>query len=147
VFAVEDFAAVWDEVMTLARRHWNETELYRGEELNPRKDVYLQAAAAGTYILFTVRINGTLVGYTGMYLHPSMHTNRLFAHEDFWFLGAEHRKGMLVIRFYKFIERHLRARGAESCWMSAKTASGVGKILKWLGYSHRSDVYVKKFEA
>lgn len=144
-FAVEPLAPIWDEWMALVRLHWDETEAYRGEPLAPRKDAYLAYDKSGMLVFFTLRDDGKLVGYSGMYLYPSMHTSRLFAREDTWFLHPEYRKGFTVVRFVKFVEAVLKERGAESCWMSAKIANGAGRILEFLEYEPVSTVYVKNF--
>lgn len=144
-FAIEPLAQIWDEWMDLVKEHWAETELYRGEELCPRKEAYLQYDSVGMFLMFTVRDGARLVGYSGMYLFPSMHTSRLFAREDTWFLHKDYRKGFTVVRLLRFVEKALKERGAESCWMSAKIANGAGRILEYAGYRPVSTVYIKNF--
>lgn len=145
-FAVEPLAGVWDEWMALVKLHWDETELYRGEPLCPRKEAYLQYDAAGMFFLSTIRDGVRLVGYSGMYVFPSMHTSQLFAREDTWYLHPDYRKGFTIVRFLRFVEKALVSRGARSCWMSAKTSNGAGRILEFAGYRHIANTYIKTLD-
>lgn len=145
-FGFEPLADVWDEWMELVKIHWGETEQYRGEELCPQKEAYLRYAAADMFVLFTVRDADRLVGYSGMYIVPNMHTSTKFAREDTWFLHPDYRKGFTVVRFLRFVEKELVRRGAKSCWMSAKLSNKAGRILEFAGYKAISTTYIKNFE-
>lgn len=133
VFAHEPLAVVWDEMITLARLHWAETEMAAaGEIFAPSYDRY--ARYGDTYMVFTVRDSGRLVGHCGMYLTASMHSQKLLATEDTWYLLPEYRKGRNAIRFYHYVEAEMTARGAEKITMTAAPYNGACRIMEYLGY-------------
>lgn len=139
-FAVEPLARCWQEVDTLARAHWLETEGYRhGQEYAPDWKRYLSSDATGWYFMCTARpwdscvMQTPMVGYGGMWAMPSMHTQKMTASEDTFFLLEGYRRGWNAIRFLKFIEEQCLRRGAVSIdWTDKK---GKGALLKRLGYS------------
>lgn len=145
-FGEEPFAKVWDEWYELGLAHWKETEGYQDDPPAPRKDMYLKYAELGLFHIFTIRgPNGQLVGHAGFYLTPSMHTGKLLAKEDSWYVAPAFRKGFMVIRFLRFVEKALREKGAHSCMMSTKLVNGAGRVLGYMGYKHIADVYLKRF--
>lgn len=134
IFAVEPLRQCWDEMVALAAEHWKETEGYRhGQPFAPSFDRYNQYDEGGWYFEATIRDEGRLVGYCGMYLFPSMHSQQPIATEDSLFILPEYRKGRNAIRFIKFLEDECRKRGAVEVTITAKNAK-VAKILEYLGY-------------
>ena len=134
-FNIEPLGKVWDECIELAKKHWWETEAYRhNQPFAPDFERYNQFAQVGWFLMFTARDEGKLVGYAGMYLVQSMHTQKMIATEDTWFLLPEYRKGRNAIRFYNFVEKECRSRGATEITMTVKTVNQAGKILEYLGY-------------
>lgn len=130
--------------MRLASEHWRETEGYRhGQQFAPDLARYLQYEEVGYYVMFTVRHEGRMVGYAGLYFTPSMHTQELICTEDTWFLLPEHRKGRNAIDFYKFLEAECRRRGVVEIGVTAKLTNGAGRILEYLGYREVSKQYSK----
>lgn len=144
IFAVEPLKDCWQEAMTLAEEHWQETESYRhGQKFLPMFERYAPYDDSGWFFVATGRDDGHLVGYAGMYVTPSMHTQQIIATEDTWFLLPEYRKGRNAIEFCKFVEAECRARGAVEICMTAKLGNGAGRILEYLGYDMVSKQYSK----
>jgi GNAT superfamily N-acetyltransferase len=149
-FAVEPFAACQQEIDALGRQHWAETEEYRhGQRYNPDWKRYLSSDAAGWYFVCTARpwdscvMRTPMVGYGGMWVMPSMHTQQMVAMEDFFFLEPDYRKGWNAIKFLKFIEAQCRQRGAiEIGWTDKK---GKGALLEHLGYEVVASQWSKQF--
>lgn len=136
--AQEPLAEVWDEMIVNARLHWAETEMAAaGEVFAPSYARYAQYG--DSYLVFTVRDGGRLVGHCGMYLVASMHSQKLLATEDTWYLLPEYRRGRNAIRFYHFVEVEMRARGVEKITMTAAPYNGACRIMEYLGY--RLDCY------
>ena len=145
IFSKEKLRDCWDEVISLARLHWNETEAYRhGQPFNPDRDRYWHYNDIGYHHQYTVRDNGKLVGHGGIYVSQSMHTQLPVAHEDTWFLLPEYRKGRNALRFYKFIEDDLKAMGVVEITVSAKLSNSAGTIIEYLGYEHTEKLYSKQ---
>jgi len=93
--------------------------------------------------MFTARDGEKMVGYAGMYLTPSMHTQQTIATEDIFFLLPEYRKGRNALAFLKFVEAECKARGAVEICLLAELTNGVGKILEYMGYEMTSKQYTK----
>lgn len=146
IFAIEKLKDCWDEIMVLAKEHWFETEEYRhGQPFNPLFERYDAYDRAGWLFQFTARDEGKLVGYATMYLVPSMHSQVQLATEDTWFLIPEYRKGRNAIRFYKYVEQEMVARGAKEVVMTAKMTNKAGKILEYLDFKPVAMQYSKQF--
>lgn len=145
IFAVENLADCWDEVVELAGRHWRETQAYRhAQPFNPQFERYNQYAAAGWYLQFTVRDQGRLVGYGGAYIVPSMHTQRVIATEDTWYLLPEYRKGWTALKFFKFMEAECVKRGAEEVSLTVPEGIGTGVLCERIGYKKVAIHYAKQ---
>lgn len=143
-FAIERLTPIWPQIMALAHEHWKETEGYRhGQEFAPDALRYFQYNDAGFYVMFTARHEHALIGYAGMYFTPSMHTQKLLATEDTWFLLPAYRKGRNALEFYRFVEQECRARGVVEIGMTAKHGNGAGRILEYLGYREVSRQFSK----
>ena len=145
IFAIEKLKDCWDEIMVLAERHWNETQNFRHEEgFNPKFERYQQQEEWGNYIQFTARENGELIGYGGVYIVPSMHSQELMANEDTWFMAPEHRKGWDSIKFFRFMEDECKRRGAKSITLSAPVTTRAETIHRFLGYKKVAVVSYKR---
>lgn len=131
-------------MVTLAALHWQETEAYRhGQPFSPSFERYNSYDAAGWHKEFTVRDKGRMVGYAGVYIVPSMHTQQLLCTEDTWFLLPEYRKGRNALNFYKFIEEECIKLGVIEMCMTAPEKNKVNRILEYLGYKLVSFQYSK----
>lgn len=145
IFAVEKLVDCWDQIMILAKAHWQETEMYRhGQPFCPEFHRYDAYDKAGWLFQYTARVDGQLVGYATMYLVPSMHTQQLIATEDTWFLLPEFRKGRNAIRFYNYVQDDLFKRGAVEVIMTAKMTNAAGRILEYLGFKQVAKQYSKQ---
>jgi len=144
-FTIEPLEQSWDDMLCLAKAHWMETEEYRhGQPFMPLYERYKGYEKAGWLLMFIARDEGKMVGYSIMYLVPSMHTQQMIATEDTWYLAPEARKGRNAIRFYRYVEAECVARGAVEMIMTAKLANGAGKILEYLDFAVVSKQYSKK---
>lgn len=143
-FAIEPLSHCWQDCLGLAVQHWSETESYRhGQPFNPNLALYLDYERRGLFIMGTARSIGQLMGYAGMYICPSAHTQQLVATEDTYFLLPEARKGRIGIAFVKFMEQECAARGAIEIVMTAKLTNRAGRLLDYLGYTVVAHQYSK----
>lgn len=130
--------------MVLAGQHWKETQQHRHDQpFNPSFERYRQVEAIGGYVQFTARVDGKLVGYAGIYIVPSMHTQTLICVEDTWYLDPEHRKGFNAIKFFRFMEDYCRSRGVHEVTLTAPTHTRAGTIHRYLGYKEVAKQYAK----
>ena len=132
-------------MVKLAEMHYKESQLFRrGQSFNPKFERYNQYAQMGCFIQFTVRDEGRMVGYGGVYLVPSMHTQELTAMEDTWFLLPEYRKGWNAMKFFKFMEKVVKERGAKEVTLTVPAGIGTGILCERMGYNRIAEMYNKQ---
>lgn len=150
-YDIEPLSGCWPEIEAIGRAHWQETmEYYRGKQpYAPSYDRYNSYDKAGWLITFTARDSetGQMVGYSLMYLVPSMHTQTMIATEDTIFLLPEYRRGRNGLRFHQFIESELRERGAREIVVTAKPGSAACRLLEHIGFSVINHQYSKHLDA
>lgn len=145
-FALEPVSQCWDEVMVLATQHWSGTQTYRRHEpFCPSRERYEALNRQGYFFLFTAREQGKMVGYFGIYLTPSMHSQLLTATEDTLYLAPDYRKGRTAIRFIQYVEAFCKLRGVHEILFSCEVdnASGIHGLLKMLKYQAVIQQYAK----
>src|SRR5438094_454977 len=126
MFQLESVDAIWDEVMELARLHWEGTKTYRRHfPFQPSKDRYVQCNQQRFFHLITARDAGRLVGYFGVYTTQSMHSQHWMATEDTFFIHPDYRKGSNAIRFIKHIEEQCRTWGIQEIMFSCESDNPV----------------------
>ena len=146
-FAVEPLVDIWDEMMECAFAHWLETSMYKnGETLCPKLSRYQQYEKLGWYFEFVARHDGDFVGFCGMYLVPSMHTQEALATEDILYIKPEYRHGRNALRFYQFIEVEMQQRGAKKIMLTAPPESVANKLLTHMGCEHSANQYSKRLD-
>lgn len=136
-FHVERVADCWDEVYALAKLHHDGTQSYRRHEpFLPSRDRYVSYNELGYFHLITARSDGKLVGYFGVYITPSMHSQLLMATEDTFFIHPDYRQGRLAIRMLKYIESYCRNAGVHELLFSCEqdNTSGIHGLLSLLAY-------------
>lgn len=143
-FQVERLADCFDEVVAQHQAQWDEVEKVR-EDLNPDYEGVLARERAGTYVLFTARKDGELVGNTGCYLFRSMHNQDLSAKEDTMYLAPEVRKGRTAIKFFRYCESQLRRTGVEEITVQVKTTNKAYMLWEREGYTWTDRVLTKTF--
>lgn len=150
-YDIEPLSGCWPEIEAIGRAHWQETmEYYRGKQpYAPSFDRYNSYDKAGWLITFTARDSdtGQMVGYSLMYLVPSMHTQTMIATEDTIFLLPAYRRGRNGLRFHQFIEAELRERGAREIVVTAKPGSAACRLLEHIGFSVINHQYSKHLNA
>lgn len=136
-FQIEPVEHAWNQVMELAVVHWAGTKSYRRHyPFNPILQRFAAIERVGMYRLFTARDGEKLVGYFGVYLAASMHSQHRMATEDTFFLHPDYRGGRNAIRFLKHIEAQCREWGVEEIMFSCEqdNETGIQGLLKLLDY-------------
>lgn len=150
-FGLERLADIEDELRPLHEAHYNETEtLYLDTEFNPSYDRYKASEEAGQFILFTVRVDSTLVGYLQYYVFNDMHTRIKQAREDAFFIVEKYRGKKLAPGLLSYAEDALRQLGCSMIGMSSKAPVGgpqIGPFLEKRGYTPVAMFYAKKLES
>ena len=153
IFAIEPLEQCWNEIYDkptgLAYLHWLETKAHQyDQQYGPDFTRYNSYAKAGWFRQFTVRDNGKLVGFSGVYITPSMHTQAMLAVEDTWYLLPAYRKGWNAIKFYRYIEERCMEFGAEEATLTVPDSKerGIHVLLLRLDYTPVSVQYSKKLQ-
>lgn len=144
-YSIEPLETCWDEIVALGEAHWHETmEYYRGKQpFKPEFERYNQYDKLGWLITFTVRDEGRMIGYSLIYVTPSMHTQQTIATEDTIFLLPEYRKGRNGLRFHQFVETELLNLGVKEIIVTAKPGSAACRILDYMGFQVINHQYSK----
>jgi L-amino acid N-acyltransferase YncA len=143
---VESVSACWDELEPLARAHWNGTKSYRRHEpFNPDKARYLQFNEMGYFHLITARDAGNLVGYFGLYITTSMHSQLRMATEDTFFVHPDYRQGRLALRILKYVESYCQLLGVHELLFSCEleNQTGITGLLDRIGFKETIRQYSK----
>lgn len=136
-FQVEPVKECWDEVYPLTRNHWEGTKTYRRHEpFNPDRERFIAYNEMNFFHLVTARDGGKLVGYFGVYVTKSMHSQLTMATEDTLYLHPDYRVGRVALRFLLYIEQYLKPLGVWEILFSCEidNKSGIRKLLEYLGY-------------
>jgi N-acetylglutamate synthase-like GNAT family acetyltransferase len=148
VFSLERMEDVIDEMKPLHLAHWNETEEHRhGLPFNPDYETFIRYEQAGRYVLFTLRIEGRLMGNCAMYLDNSAHTQTLIATEDTLYFLPEARRGTMAKRFIRYCENALKQIGVMEICVTVKTVNKAGRLFQMLGYRHVENGLTKILES
>lgn len=146
VFAVERLRDVLSEVSPLHAAHWQESEAFRhGLPYSPDYRSIIASEDAGNFILFTVRMEGQVVGYGQVYVSDSTHTGTKICNEDALYLAPVARKGFLCSKFFKYIESVVTALGVREMRLSVKTNNEIWKLWERHGYARTGYELVKVF--
>lgn len=143
---VESVAQCWDELEPLARAHAEGTHSYRRHEpFNPDQSRYLQFNRMGYFHLVTARDGEQLVGYFGLYITTSMHSQLRMATEDTFYVHPEYRHGRLALRILKYVETYCQLLGVHELLFSCEldNTSGITGLLDRLGYKETIRQYSK----
>lgn len=152
VFAIEPLDPIWDEIEAIAALQWAESDYnIHGVPINLDKNRYFQFNDLGIFLMFTAREHDALVGYAGMYLMPSMHTQTPLVSEDTLFLLPAYRKGRNGIRFYQYIEQEYRRivpivypqATLFELSFTTKLTNGAGKLLNYLDFHDTAMQHLK----
>jgi len=138
MFHEERVKDVWHEIYPLAQQHHQSTQNYkRHEPFNPSRERYVHYNESGFFRLITARAHGVLVGYFGVYLTDSMHSQRPMMTEDTFYLDPAYRGGRNALRFLKFIEEHFQQAVPVEVLFSCEidNQSGIHKLLDYLEYT------------
>jgi L-amino acid N-acyltransferase YncA len=144
IFAIEQNARVWDEVMSLVHLNAAETGALSAEDLNPDKARYQQLEDVGALVVFTARADQKLVGY--MYAHVFRHlqfSSTTWAVQDVLFVHKEHR-GVGAVKFLKFIDESLKSAGVDYVLRQVHKNNDYSRTLERLGYEFVEKAYMRR---
>lgn len=146
-FKVSPIKDCADQAMPMFDAYWREAG-DQGRGLSPQFDLsqYVQAERSGRYALFTIWQGEELVGCTGMFASRNNKANLVFVYEDLLYVKAEHRRGWLTSRFFKYVERELIGLGVDEIRLTAFPGVASNKLLPRMGFHHYANDFVKSLK-
>ncbi len=113
---------------------------------NPMTVSYFDANDRGLYRMYVVLEDGTLIGYSGIWVTQDMHNQEVIASEDTIYITPERRKGAGKA-LAKFILKDLESLGVKRVTISPVTDLRVGKIWSRLGFKPVAQLMTYTFGA
>lgn len=142
VFARELIYEFLEEVTPLTEQHLAESSK-RKATLAPMWSRYAAFESTGNFLAFTVRDNGSLVGYAGFFVGQHLHhADTVAAINDVLYIKPEHRNGFTVRRFIRFIEAELKPL-AQTISFHVTLQKDFRPLLHRLGYADEEIVVSK----
>lgn len=133
------------DIEQLIEKHYQELTLDKDVmTLAPSWSIYRKRIEDGSMVATGIKHDGRLIGYCVWFLSQHLHyEHNTVANNDVLFIDAEHRKGMLGIKFIKYQEQVLQELGVSKVLWHVKLARDFRKILHRMGY-HDEDIIVGK---
>lgn len=132
---------LWDEFIEGVKEHLEEHfkevgAFNKSLPLDPDYELYELGAKGGNYILFTIRDEDTLLGYSTWWIGPhSYHSGHDVAVSDLIWLHPEYRGGEVITSFIQWCEEELYAsHGADMICINVHLERDFSGILEQLGY-------------
>lgn len=145
IFTTEKIYRIIPEIEELNKLHHEEVAPYDDIPLNVDWERYIMANINGSYICFTARKEGKLVGYAGFFFGKSLEysdslqakMNNIFIHPDYRGKGA---------RFITWCDTQLKEMGVQVVYHHVKAKNDYGKLLNRLGYDIMNIEYAKRLD-
>ena len=128
---------IFPEIHELITEHYNELSV-TGPEFSrlPDWDEYKRLEEANQFVMFTVRTDNKLVGYSWFFLKPHMHyKHMILATNDIVYLQKDFREGFAGIKLIKYSDSRLKELGAHKITWRIRRTNDISAIFYRMGYS------------
>lgn len=144
IYGLEPFDTLWPELTVLIDELWGEVDQRKEHTpLDVNVDTYIQLTNSGVYKPYTIRTDDRkLIGYIGIFVHPSLHCKDKDAVTDLMFVLPEYRG--LGSNLLKLIEEDLREEGVNSFSFITKVKLDSGRLAEKLGFTLYEQTYQKR---
>lgn len=136
-FAVEPLLDVQEAIISIMDEQQAEMGIYKDTKADPNWNLYSMLYDLGHLMIFTIRKSGVLLGYAVFIIAQNPHyQTKMQAEHDLLWLAPSSRKGLLGVRFMKFILKTLREdeRMVEVIGFTSSEAYPIAPLLKRLGF-------------
>lgn len=137
-FQREKAQDVFQEMIPLLHKHWNEIEHYKDMPLDPDFETYFRMEDADILRVFTARreTDGKLVGYAVFFVKVNLHyKNSLQALQDVLYIDPSAR-GMFGVKFITWTETQLKRENIQVVYQHIKIrTSRTVDMFKRMGYT------------
>ena len=122
------------EMSGLIEADWDEVG-HAGLTLDVDWEGYLSIEDRGDLLVFTSRVDGTLVGYFIVVKIPSLQSKgTIFVANEAIFLHKDYRKSRIGLKLFDFAEKCLKEDGHKSLFVTTTEAHPIDKLLVRRGY-------------
>lgn len=143
----ESVSDIWHELQPLLEQHFEEISANPDIPLEVEYAKYEAMENAGSFILFTAREDGALIGYAAYFIAGNLHySSSKQATQDVLFLRKDKRKGFAGIKLIKFADKVLAENGVQVVYHHVKVAHNFGLILERMGYNKVEYIYSKRLD-
>jgi hypothetical protein len=144
-FRREPFSAsLFDELLPMLKKHYDEIALYKDIALSPDLMVYENSERMDMLRIFTARYEGRLVGYQCFFVFNHSHYSVKSAQLDAVFIEPEIRQGMTGYIFLKWCDSHLEDDGIKLIYQSISKDKNFGPLLERMGYQFQDVMYSRR---
>lgn len=138
---------VWQEMIPLMEKHWEEIAHYKDIPLNPDYETYLKMEDANILRVFTARDDdGVLIGYAVFFLKHNLHYKDSYqALQDIIYVDPE-RRG-IGARLILWSEKQLKADGVQVVCQHIKASTPhTVELFERLGYEKIDIILGKRLD-
>lgn len=146
IFQRESAETLWEEILPLLQKHYDEIAKYKDIELSPDVDLYNEIELKGKLRCYTVRKDLELIGYAVFLVHHHLHYSKsLQAVQDVVYLDPSHRGGRTGLKLLRYAEEQLKSEGVEIVMHHVKLEHpALGVLLEYMGYEKMEIIYARK---
>lgn len=146
-FAEETLSEAREDIEKLMRGHWEEIAFFKDIPLEPDYDTYGKIEFFGKLRIFTVRLEGELIGYAVFLLSPALHyRSSMQAIQDVLYLHPNYRRGGTGGRFIKWCDDQLKLANVQVVMHHVKVAHDFGPLLERLGYQKTDTLWARRLD-
>lgn len=135
---------LFEELMPLLQKHWEEIAHFKDIPLDPDWDIYLKFEEVGAFRLFTARNEiGSLIGYSAFFVRPNAHyKTSIQALQDVLFIDPSQRGA--GAKFIIWCDKQLASEGIGAVYHHVKVTHNFGPMLERIGYKLVDLIYAKR---
>lgn len=134
-----------EEMKPMLVKHWDELANNKDiRPLNPDYETYLCLSEIGILKVFTVRLEGVLIGYSSWMVTNNLHyKDWKYAVCDVYYLNPDYRKTGISLDFFFKTEDWLKGLGVKSITVQDKINHSHAKFFDRLGFKPIEQNYEK----
>ena len=135
---------LFQEMMPLLQKHWEEIAHFKDIPLEPDWDMYLKIDQSGALRNFTARDDqGKLIGYAVFFVRSNInYKSSIQASQDVIFIDPTVRG--FGAKFILWCDKQLKDEGIDAVYHHVKEAHNFGPMLERLGYKLVDLIFTKR---